>query len=87
MRTWRLLCLVVLMTGCADKKPPTDDTVIPLDQVPATVMSAAKKQLPDVVLDTAYRNADGDYEIRGKTKNGKIREVEVRPSGEVIKTE
>jgi hypothetical protein len=50
-------------------------------------MKKAQETLPNVKFDHARKLPDGNYEIRGKEKNGKVREVEVTPSGEVIDIE
>jgi hypothetical protein len=53
-------------------------------------MEAARKQLPDLTFDTAYKmkvQGKDAYEIRGKDKRGKIREVELSPTGEVLAIE
>jgi hypothetical protein len=53
-------------------------------------MEVARKQLPGLTFDTAYKikvqGKDSD-EVRGKDKRGKIREVEVSATGEVIAIE
>ena len=64
--------------------------IVPIDQVPANVMDVARKQLPGYTLDTAYKmKIDGKdaYEVRGKNKQGKSREVEVSATGEVLAVE
>ena len=53
-------------------------------------MEVARKQLPDLTFDTAYKmKIDGKdaYEVRGKDSRGKVREVEVSATGEVIAIE
>jgi hypothetical protein len=55
-------------------------------------MNAARQALPGVEFADAWKNMDKDstlhsYEIRGRTKNGKIREVRVSPSGEILEME
>ncbi len=58
---------------------------VPIDQVPAAVMKKAKEQLPDVVRFTqSWKTANGNYEVRGKEKNGKIRDVQVTPDGQKV---
>jgi hypothetical protein len=55
-----------------------------LEQVPAAMLETAKHKLPDVKFDTAWKLPNGNHEIRGKNKRGKIREVELNPAGEVV---
>jgi hypothetical protein len=53
-------------------------------------MEVARKQLPGYTFDTVYKmKIDGKdaYEVRGKDKKGKVREVEVSATGEVIAVE
>jgi hypothetical protein len=73
-----------------DFDEPTSDQMIPIESVPPNVMEVARKQLPGLTFDTAYRmKVDGKdaYEVRGKDKRGKVREVEVSPTGEVLAIE
>jgi uncharacterized membrane protein YkoI len=61
-----------------------------MEQVPPKVMEAARKELPGYTFDTAYKmKIDGKdaYEVRGKDKRGKVREVEVSATGEVLGVE
>lgn len=90
MRQARLVAaMVILALGCAGS-PPESDPIIPLDQVPPGIMEIARKQLPGFTFDTAYKmKVDGKdaYEVRGKDKRGKVREVEISATGEVIAIE
>jgi hypothetical protein len=75
--------------GCGGS-PPLSDPVVPIEQVPPKVMEVAKKQLPGFTLDTVYKmkiEGKDAYEVRGKDKRGKVREVEVSADGEVIAVE
>ena len=81
--------LLIFAIGCAGRAPESDP-IVPVEQVPAKVMDAARKQLPGYTFDTVYKmKVDGKdaYEVRGKDKRGKIREVEVSATGEVIAIE
>jgi hypothetical protein len=60
---------------------------VPLDQVPEALLKTAKQTLPEVKFDHARKLPNGNYEIRGKAANGKVREVELSPSGEVVEIE
>ena len=71
--------------GC--DSAPTSDDIVPMEAVPAGVLEAARKELPGLTFDTVYRiKVDGKdaYEVRGKDRRGKIREVEVSGTGEVL---
>jgi hypothetical protein len=61
--------------------------VVPLEDVPEPFVQKARETLPDIRFDHARKLPNGNYEIRGKTKNGKVREVELSPSGEVVEIE
>jgi hypothetical protein len=93
MRWFGLVGMLALMIigGCG-KHPaaPAAPELVPLDQVPETVMKAAREKLPDVRFESAWKaREEGQevYEVRGKTGNGKTFEVEVTPDGTVVKVE
>ena len=61
-----------------------------MDQVPAAVLKTAKEAAPDLTFYAAYRdtfNGQASIELKGKTKNGKIKEIEVSPDGKLLGTE
>jgi hypothetical protein len=75
--------------GCGGTRPKSDP-VVPIEEVPPKVMDVARKQLPGFTFDTVYKmKIDGKdaFEVRGKDKRGKVREVEVSADGEVIAVE
>jgi uncharacterized membrane protein YkoI len=87
-RTFLGVLLMVAVAGC-ESEPKSDD-IVPIEQVPANVMEVARKQLPGYTFDTVYKmKIDGKdaYEVRGKDKRGKVREVEVSATGEVLAIE
>jgi hypothetical protein len=77
--------LLALVLGCGDNQPKS--VVVPLDEVPAHLVKKAKETLPNVKFDHARKLANGNYEVRGKQKDGKVREVEMTPDGKVIEIE
>ena len=87
----QLLCLSVLclsLTGCGELFEQTE--MVALDKVPEPVMEAAKKKLPDVKFETAWTEKKDDkiaYEVRGKDKDGKTRDVKVSPSGDILEVD
>lgn len=90
MRFRRIVPMLASAFACGCGGPPEGDEVIPVAQVPAAVMEVARKELPGYTLDTAFRmKVDGKdaYEVRGRNKQGKTREVEVSASGEVLAIE
>jgi hypothetical protein len=61
--------------------------VVPLDQLPAGYLDIAKKQLPNVSFDAAWRLKNGNYEIRGKDDRGKGHEVELDAQGKIVEVD
>lgn len=82
---WAGLVLLVVAAGCGEAK--REIITMRLEDVPPELMSIAKEKLPGVKFDTAFKKASGTIEIRGKAKNGKIREVDIRPDGTVEEVE
>jgi hypothetical protein len=81
--------------GCGerDEPPGIAKQDVKFDDVPENVRAVASKAIPGVKLNEAWKNIDREgklhsYEIRGKNAaTGKIREVRVSPSGEILETE
>lgn len=87
----KTLCVaVLLLAGCGEKAKQSDKPIT-LDQVPEAAMkaakAAAKKAYPDVKFETATLRGENVYELTGKSKNGKIHDVEVTATGEVLEVE
>ena len=61
--------------------------------LPGDVHAAAKKALPQIAFEDAWKNLDREgklhsYEIRGRAAaDGKIREVRVSPAGAILEME
>jgi hypothetical protein len=90
MRGERVLITALFLAICGCGQEAERPEPVAFDQVPADVKALAAKTLPSVQFDTAYKiKVDGQevYEVRGKERGGKIREVEVSTSGKVLKTE
>jgi hypothetical protein len=82
--------VLIFALGCGGTAPPEADPIIPIDQVPPRVMEVARQELPGFTFDTVYKmKVEGKdaYEVRGKDKRGKVREVEVAPDGTVLAVE
>ena len=62
-------------------------TPVKMEDVPAPAMKTAKEKAPDVTFSEAFRKKDGTLEIRGKTKTGKVVEVEVKDDGTFVDIE
>jgi len=80
------LCLLAgLVTGCSEALEKTE--MVPIDKVPESVMAVAKEKLPGVEFDTAWIEKEGNetfYEVRGKSADGKTRDIKVSPEGKVM---
>jgi hypothetical protein len=95
VRRWfAIVAISAAMIGCAgedeDDGPGESKKPMPLDQVPAAVMKTAKEAVPELTFYAAYKdkfNGQDSIELKGKTKSGKIVEVEVSPDGKLLGTE
>lgn len=83
----RLLLLAVVVCGCGESLGEGKKEIVALDKVPPAVMKAAQEKMPGIKFDSALKTSKGIYEVRGKAKGGKIREVEVNEAGEVVAVE
>ena len=86
-RQLTIIVLLAVVVGCGKSPAAKTKSVMTLQEVPANIMSAAQKKEPGVKFDKVIRTADGIYEVQGKTKTGKILEVEVSETGDVLKVE
>jgi hypothetical protein len=95
LRGVALAAAVFCFHGCGDHDLPPGiiKSAVKFDEVPETVRAAAKKAITDVDFKEAWKNLDREgklhsYEIRGKNaKDGKIREVRVSLTGQILETE
>jgi hypothetical protein len=62
----------------------SDAGLVSMDQLPAGFLDRAKKELPQVKFDKAWKLKNGNYEIRGRDARGKAREVELDANGAVV---
>jgi hypothetical protein len=84
MRVVLMLVLAFAVIGCnSDEK----NVPVPLDQVPENVMKVAKEKLPDVKFEKAQKKPNGEFEVIGKDKTGKVREIDIKPDGTVTEIE
>jgi len=77
-----LALTLLLVAGCGERTPTGEN--VDLDKVPEPVMTAAKEKLPGVKFEQAWKTPGGEYEVRGKGKNGKVRDIRVKPDGTVV---
>lgn len=84
-----LALLLVPGAGCgtAPRTGQEAAAALRLEDVPPELMAIARQQLPGIEFDTVWRKPSGTYEIRGKARNGKIREVDIRPDGTIEEVE
>jgi hypothetical protein len=83
------LLLLLFSAGCGTAPAPESPWMSTAD-IPPDLLVAAQKKLPQVKFDTARKikvNGAGAFEIRGKAPNGKVREVEVSDTGEILEVE
>ena len=85
MRSAVVMLALLFVVGCGEKTPTGEN--VPLDKVPEPVMTVAKEKLPDVKFEQAWKTPNGNYEVRGKEKNGKVRDIQVKPDGEVVEVD
>ncbi|SIO34810.1 hypothetical protein SAMN05444166_3981 [Singulisphaera sp. GP187] len=84
-KTFSAIALMVFVLGCSSE--PESDEIVPIEQVPVQILDVARRELPGYTFDTVYKmKVEGKdaYEVRGKDKRGKVREVEVSTTGEVL---
>lgn len=84
MRRLFLSAVLAIVAGCAQQ---AKDAPVSLEQVPEEFVKTAKDQLPEVRFEQAIKRGDGSYEIRGRDKQGKVRDVELNAKGEVTEIE
>ena len=80
-----LLSGAFLIAGCSESFEKTE--MIPIDKVPEQVLSVAKEKLPGVKFDSAWSEKEGGkvfYEVRGKSADGKTRDIKVSSDGKVM---
>jgi hypothetical protein len=88
--------MLSVLAGCGEHAEPPGLTkqAVGFGEVPEPIRNAARKALPaGVKLDEAWKNLDGQgklhsYELRGRNAaDGKIREVRVSLTGEILESE
>ena len=84
-KTLWVWCAAILLAGCERAIEKTE--LVPEDQVPALVMEAAQKRLPDVKFDSAWKTKGGGFEVRGKASGGKVRDVHVSEQGKILEVD
>jgi uncharacterized membrane protein YkoI len=82
--------LLILAAGCG--KSLENVEMVPVEKLPEPVIKTANEKLPGVKFDTAWKepekqNGEDVYEVRGKTTNGKTRDIKVSASGTVLEVD
>jgi len=80
-----LCSILAVVVGCGSNAAV--DQSISVDEVPAPLRKIAVEKLPNVTFDRATKRGDGSYEIRGKDKKGKVRDIDLTAGGDVIEIE
>ena len=85
MRSIVMVLALLFVVGCGERTPKGEN--VELDKVPEPVMKSAKEKLPGVTFEQAWKTSNGNYEVRGKAKNGKVRDIQVKPDGTVVEVD
>ena len=89
MRFNSIVVLIVmasgLFVGCNHEEESGQN--VPLDKVPQKVMEVAKQKLPNITFEQAWTTPTGNYEVRGRDKNGKVRDIQIKPTGDIVEVD
>ena len=77
--------LLAIIVGCSEA--PSKAERLTVADVPEKLMTIAREKLPGVNFDQVIRKSSGIYEIIGKDDQGKVREIELTPAGEIVEIE
>lgn len=84
----RKFALIVCLTLCGCGGNREVKSPVKIEEVPEAALKTAKEKAPDVTaFHEAFLKNDGTYEVRGKTKTGKVVEVEVKGDGTFVDIE
>lgn len=86
--TFVLAGSLLMAGGCAEEV--RRDQPLKMADVPEEILKVAEKELPDIKFDQAWKTkfkGQDAYELRGKNNRGRVREVEVSTSGQVLEVE
>jgi hypothetical protein len=81
-----LLLLAVAFAGCGGPKV-VPNAPVDASEVPAAVIKAAQQRFPGTKVSSAWMTPDGHFELSCKTKQGKLHELVVSPSGAVLEAD
>ena len=80
------IVLLSILIGCGSigEGPKVQ---VKMEEVPPVALKTAQAKVPGMLFTEAFLKKDGTYEIRGKTKTGKVHEVEVKADGTFVDLE
>jgi hypothetical protein len=84
-----ILLAALLLSGCGEREK-LQGQVVPLEQVPAKALEAARKTLEGYRPTSAYKEVeDGreSFEIQARNAQGKVRDVKVTAEGKVLEVD
>ena len=86
--------VAVSLPGCGEEgvSSSTIRKKIAAGELPEPILKAAQKAIPDCEIIDVFENRENgktlqSYEVRGRNKRGKIREVRVSLQGEILERE
>ncbi len=84
----QLVCIAIfpVFVGCSETGEGFKEP-ISMDKVPPEILKVAQDKYPDLVFDVAFTETEDGvavYELKGKAKSGKMREVEVTADGKIL---
>jgi hypothetical protein len=85
-KNFATILLLSILIGCGSigEGPKVQ---VKMEEVPPAALKTAQNKVPGILFTEAFLKKDGTYEIRGKTKTGKVREVEVKADGTFVELE
>ena len=86
LKNFASIVLLSILIGCGSvgEGPKVQ---VKMEEVPPPALKTAQAKVPGMLFTEAFLKKDGTYEIRGKTKTGKVREVEVKADGTFVDLE
>ena len=85
-KNFATIVLLSILIGCGSvgEGPKVQ---VKMEEVPPAALKTAQAKVPGMLFTEAFLKKDGTYDIRGKTKTGKVREVEVKADGTFVELE
>ena len=85
-KNFATIVLLSILIGCGSvgEGPKVQ---VKMEEVPPAALKTVQAKVPGMLFTEAFLKKDGTYEIRGKTKTGKVHEVEVKADGTFVELE